>query len=557
MTLHLNAGARLFLALNLVLAPRVSQLAAQSPAARVDSIFAFANGKTPGCAVAAVRDGAVEYARGYGMADLEHDVPITQETPFYLASVSKQFTAASVNLLAQGGELSLDDDVRKFVPELPNYRWPITLRHLMNHTSGLRDYLTLFGLAGLDDYPITNADFLEMVGRQRALNFRPGEQYSYSNTGYVLLSIIVKRVSGKSLRTFAQDRIFGPLGMTSTQFRDRHDMLIPRRALAYAPSSAGGYTMSVPYFDVVGDGGLFSTVEDLARWEGNFWEPRVGGAEWLTLEGARGRLNDGTLMTYGAGLIHGTYRGDAIVEHGGSLGGYNTDLLRFPARRFSVAVLCNGNAKPSSRLAQQVADVYLGDVLAPAAPATPALATAPFTVSRPSGDALARYAGTFFSDRALLVRRLVMEDGKLYYRRAVNDRTELLPLGNGRFAVSEMPIVVTFSLGADTLRVETPTGPPAVFQRVVSGSHHDRGSYAGSYASGELGVAWTVSASDSALTIRPARGDSLRLDPAFEDAFNNPFLFVRFIRGAKGQVVAMDVSAGERVRNVRFDRQHR
>lgn len=526
-------------------------LLAQSPAARVDSIFAFATATTPGCAVAAIRNGAVEYAKGYGMADLEHDVAITPQTPFYMASVSKQFAAGAVNLLVLDGKLSLDDDVRNIIPELPEYGATITLRHLMHHTSGLRDYLTLFSLAGLTDYTITNADFLEMVGRQRSLSFRPGEQYSYSNTGYVLLSIVVERVAGQSLRTFAQERIFAPLGMTSTQFRDHHNMLIKGRALAYAPSRTGGYTLSVPHFDVVGDGGLYSTVEDLARWEANFLEPRVGGSEWLTLEGQLGRLNSGVAITYGAGLTHGTYRGETTVEHGGALGGYNIGLLRFPARRFSVAVLCNGNMVPSGLLTRRVADVFLGDVLAPVAPVAQAAA------SSASVEMLAPYKGSFFDDRAMAMREVVVEDGRLYYSRGPTNRSELVPIGGTRFQMAGTPTVAVFSARGDTLRLETAEVTAVVLRRVRDVSRRDLRAYAGSYESSELRVSWVVSAGDSTLTVRPARGSSMRLDPAFEDAFRSPNVFARFIRDEKGEIVAMDVSAGERARNVRFERHRR
>lgn len=524
---------------------------AQSPAESVNSIFAFATNSTPGCAVSAIRNGAVEYAKGYGMADLEHDVPITPQTPFYLASVSKQFTAAAVNLLVLDGKISLDDDVRKTIPEVPDYGTPITLRHLMHHTSGLRDYLTLFWLAGLSDFTITNTDFLEMVGRQRALSFRPGEQYSYSNTGYVLLSIAVERVSGKSLRAFAQERLFAPLDMTSTQFRDHHNMLIKGRALAYAPSGTEGYTLSVPHFDVVGDGGLYSTVEDLARWESNFLEPRVGGAEWLKLEGQRGRLNSGTSIPYGAGLRHGTYRGEPTVEHGGSLGGYNNMLLRFPARRFSVAVMCNGNSVSSGLLARRVADVYLGDVLEPVEAATVPTATSDVSVEK-----LARYKGSFFDDRTMLMRDVVVEDGRLYYSRGPNNRTELVALGGTRFQLAGTPTVAVFSAQADTLRVETPETTDIVFRRVRAVEPRDLRSYAGSYESGELKVTWVVTAGDSSLTVRPARETPIRLDPAFEDAFRSPSIFARFIRDKKGEIVAVDVSA-DGASNVRFDRQRR
>jgi CubicO group peptidase (beta-lactamase class C family) len=542
------------LALAILVPAALAAQAPNVPVARVDSVFAFATSATPGCAVAAAQNGALRFAKGYGIADLEHGVPITPATPFYLASVSKQFTAAAVNLLALDGKLSLDDDVRKYVPEVPAYGAPITLRHLVHHTSGLRDYLTLFALRDLSDHPITNAEFLETVARQRALNFPTGAEYSYSNTGYVLLSIVVERVSGKSLRDFARERLFVPLGMSSTQFRDRHDLLVPGRALAYGPRPEGGYRLSVPYFDVVGDGGLFSTVEDLAKWEANFWDPRVGGAAWLEREGERGRLNDGTALDYGAGLAFGTYRGEPVVSHGGSLGGYNTHLLRFPARRFSVAVLCNDNARPSAALARQVADAFLPDLVAADRPAAAAAAPPP-AVTPASAESVERYAGVFFNDRLMQVLSVVAQNGALYGERGPGSRVDLRPAGPGRFQVAPTA-TVAFSPRADTLRVENVGGLPSVYRRVARTRPVDPRAYAGGYASDELGVAWRVDAAgerDSALVLRSPR-DSVRLEPAFDDAFRGGGMFVRFARDKHGRVTDMLVSAGERVRNVPFVR---
>ena len=528
-----------------------ARLAAQVPAARIDSIFSFAKDTTPGCAVSAMRDGAVLYAKGYGIADFEHNAPITPETVFYLASVSKQFTAAAINLLALDRKLSLDDDVRKYVPELPVYQRPITIRELVHHTSGLRDYLELFDMAGLDDYPITNADFLAMMGRQRALNFAPGDAYSYSNSGYVLLTIVVERITGKPIRAFAEERIFKPLGMTSTVFRDRHTMLIRNLATAYGRAPGGSWNIAVPYFDVVGDGGLMSSVSDLAKWESNWWQPRVGGAEWLELEKERGRLRDGRLLSYGAGLSHGVYRGDSVVSHGGGFGGYNTYLMRFPARRFSVAVLCNAAMAPSSQLAQRVADVFLGDVLAattngsgPAAPARIALDPA----------RLAGYTGTYFNAGTVLVRRLVADSGRLYYSRGPGNRSELIPVADGRFQMAGTDVLVTIPEGKGTVQLDIPGDPPLVLSRVAPFAGGSLTELGGSYHSSDLRTTITVATRGAALVVQPERGGPITFTPVFADAFSAGFYFMQVVREG-GRVTALEVSGGERARRVRFDKQ--
>lgn len=532
----------------------LTPVAAQPANARVDSLFSFATPTTPGCAVAAIKDGQLLFARGYGLADIEHQVAISRQTPFYMASTSKQFAAGAINLLALDGKLSLDDDVRKFVPELPQFGAPITVRHLLTHTSGLRDYFGLFGMAGYpSDYPITNGAFLEMMRRQRTLNFPTGTQYSYSNSGYVLLSIIVERASGQSLRDFSAERFFTPLGMRSTQFRDQHNQLVPNRALAYGRNARGEYVHAVPYFDVVGDGGLYSTVEDIARWEANFLEPKVGGVEWLRLEQMRGRLNDGTMIAYGAGLVHGKFRGDSIIEHGGSLGGYNINLLRFPARRMSVAVLCNDNTRSASQLSRGVAEIFLGDVLAPvsATAATPTASSPPATTST-DGNTLAKFTGTWFSPSTNLVRRVVADQGRLYFERAPGSRSELASVGVSRFVIMTMNTTAIFSRRADSLRLEQDGAPAQLFVRVTPPTKA-LSAYAGSYRSAELRATMTVTPRDSIIMLRTESGDSLRLTGVFVDGFSGA-LFVRFLRGAGGTVTAMEVSAGDRARNVRFER---
>ena len=530
-----------------------ARLAAQAPAARIDSIFAFARDTTPGCAVSAMRDGAVLYTKGYGIADFEHNAPISPETVFYLASVSKQFTAAAINLLALDKKLSLDDDVRKYVPELPVYQRPITIRQLVHHTSGLRDYLELFDMAGLDDYPITNTDFLAMMGRQRALNFAPGDAYSYSNSGYVLLTIVVERITGKPIRAFAEERIFRPLGMTSTVFRDRHTMLIRNLATAYGRAPGGPWNLAVPYFDVVGDGGLMSSVSDLAKWEANWWRPQVGGAQWLELEKERGRLRDGTLLSYGAGLGHAVYRGDSVVAHGGGFGGYNTYLMRFPARRFSVAVLCNSAMAPSSQLAQRVADVFLGDVLAAAVTTNGSGSAAPARIALDPAR-LAGYTGTYFNASTVLVRRLVADSGRLYYSRGPGNRSELIPVAEGKFQMAGTDVVVTIPEGKRTVQLDIPGDPPLVLSRVAPFAGGSLAGLGGSYYSSDLRTTITLAPRESVLVVTPERGSSITFTPVFADAFSAGFYFMQVVR-AGGRVTGLTVSGGERARRVRFDKQ--
>jgi len=284
-----------------------------------DEVFAdLSMPGSPGCALAVARGGKIVYKKGYGLANIEEGVPITPQTVFDIGSTSKQFTSASILLLEKQGKLSVQDDVRKYLPEIPDYGHKITILHLLNHTSGLRDYLTLFDLAGVNtDSVTTDDDALAIIARQKALNFEPGSDWLYSNSGFFLLSVIVKRVSGKSLREFAAENIFEPLEMKHTVFRNEHTQLVPNRALAYDPKE-GGYVLNVSYFEQTGDGAVHTSVEDLLKWDENFYSGKLGGEAFLNEIQEPGKLNSGKTLDYAKGLFVGRYRGLRFVDHGGS-----------------------------------------------------------------------------------------------------------------------------------------------------------------------------------------------------------------------------------------------
>ena len=300
------------------------------------------------------------------MANLDHDVPLTPRSVFHVASVSKQFTAAAIHLLAQDGKLSLDDEVRKHVPELADFGEPVTIRHLLHHTSGIRDQWSLLGLAGwrYSRDLITDDDVMSLLSRQRELNFRPGERHLYSNSGYTLLAIVVSRASGKSFRQFTTERIFAPLGMTHTFFRDNFNEIVKHQAYGYSPAG-NTFRLSVTNFDTAGATSLLTTVEDLAKWNANFDTPIVGGSRFLDAMLERGTLRDGTRISYASGLAHGTNDGLPTISHGGADAGYRSAFVRFSGQRLAVATLCNvSNANPTM-LANRVAAVYLGEQMKP------------------------------------------------------------------------------------------------------------------------------------------------------------------------------------------------
>src|SRR5712664_4018519 len=427
--------------------------------AAVDEVFVdLTKAGSPGCALGVYRDGKIVYAKGYGLANLEENVAITPQTVFDIGSTSKQFSAASILLLEKQGKLSVNDDVRKYIPELPDYGQKITILHLLNHTSGLRDYLTLMELAGINTDSVTiDEDALQMVFRQKALNFAPGSDWLYSNTGFFLLSVIVKRVSGKTLREFAAENIFVPLEMTHTQYRDDHTSLIANRALAYdEKEKKDGYTLNVSYFEQTGDGAVHTSVEDLLKWDENFYSPRVGGKEFLAEIQERGKLNDGKVLEYAKGLFLQDYRGLHTVSHGGSWGGYRAELLRFPDQHFSVACLCNvGNAGPTRR-ARQVADIYLGNLMKPRENKSKESDNKESMETTIASEELKNYAGDYWSDELGASYRLGVADGRIKILAVVD--------GSGSPRGNNFSADVLREVGSDELEVGK-SGVTLHFQR--------------------------------------------------------------------------------------------
>ena len=364
----------------------------------LDTIFAQFTSTSPGCAVGVYKDGAIAYARGYGVASLEHDAPVTPKTVFYVGSISKQFTAMAAALAMKQGKLAYEDSIRKYLPELPPYADAVQIRHLIHHTSGLRDYNTLLAIAGRrDEDAWNNAMVLKMTARQKALNFAPGSEYLYSNTGYTLLATVVERATGVAFAEFADREIFTPLGMASTHYHVDATRLVRGRALGYGGRDRA-WTLDTPINERAGAGGVYSTVEDLQKWDENFYTGRVGGAEVLKQIQTPGRLNDGKALTYAWGLDVTEYRGLPVVEHGGALGGYRAHLMRFPQRHTSVAVLCNLSSAVPATLARRVAEQFM---IAAMKPLTTTQGVAGSTLGRVPDrlpiDRLREYAGVYAS----------------------------------------------------------------------------------------------------------------------------------------------------------------
>ncbi|MBV8516152.1 MAG: serine hydrolase [Acidobacteria bacterium] len=389
-------------------------------AARVDALFArYDRTPSPGLALAVVRDGKVLLRRGYGLASLEHNVRITPETAFDIASLSKQFTGLAMAMLVEEGKVRLDDDVRTYLPELQLPR-PITIEQLLHHTSGIRDWAGTLAVAGWSfDDVISFRQILDLAFHQRTLNFAPGAEHLYSNTGYNLLAEIIQRVTKQPFPDWMRAHIFAPLGMSNTRVRAEHTEVVANRAYGYANDARGTWHVTPDNLTAYGSSSMFSTVDDLARWLINFGDAKVGGASAIARMRTPGRLTDGTTTPYGFGILGGTYRGLTMFTHSGGWASFDTYDVWFPDQKFGIVVLANGESIDAQAAIIKIADIYLADELAPNPPATAEAATpppAPHAIPRPAPPSpaqLAAYAGTYESDELQTTYRITIHDGAL------------------------------------------------------------------------------------------------------------------------------------------------
>ena len=370
---------------------------------KVDQLFEeWNNPDTPGAALAITRDGETIYTQGYGTANLEYDIPITPTTIFDIASVSKQFAAFAIATLSHEGKLSLDDDIRAHLSDLPDFGNTITIRHLLHHTSGLRDWVQSLVIAGITmEDVISFKHILKMARHQKVLNFAPGEAYLYSNTGYNLLAEIVERVTGNSFREWTDTNIFKPLAMTNTHFHDDHQMILKNRAYSYQAVENDGFKHAVNNTTALGSSSLYSTVEDLAKWILNFDNTQIGEQGVIEQMHQQGVLNNGEQISYALGLNIGEYRGLQTVGHSGSWRGFRSHLTRFPEQQFGVVILCNLDTFNPLRLTEKVADLYLADALAPVEASEPEKAAEPAeaTKSEPlTPEQLTEFEGDYYTE---------------------------------------------------------------------------------------------------------------------------------------------------------------
>jgi CubicO group peptidase (beta-lactamase class C family) len=509
-------------------------------AARLDAIFEEWNRPdSPGCSVGVSRHGVIEYERAFGLANLEWQIPIAPDSVFHVASIAKQFTAMSLLLLEQRGLLAIDAPARTYITELPEYAQPLTIRHLLTHTSGLRDAFLLFQLAPpREDGVGPNDAVVRMLAQQRALNFLPGTDWQYNNAAYTLLGEIVKRVSGQSLATFAKAHIFEPLGMTQTHVHADPTGIVPRRVSGYMRGPNGfRLALRADPGGLLGNSGLFTTTRDLLRWEQNFADPRVGGVE--AIAAMQAPMVQTATGAYGLGLDIARHRGLTTIGHGGSDPGFSAYVVRYPDQDVAIAVLCNVEEVDVQSLATRIADL----ALAPSFPAAATVAVSPVTLSR---EQLTTKAGVYRDLTGELFGRLFVRDGQLLSSPGVgtDPSVALIPVSADRFLIPGTSVAFEFVPAAGDRPLEchiVGAGPTRiVMQQIVTPfapTATELQAMAGVYASAELNATYTVIARDADLMLRISGRSDIVLHPLFPDAFHDGIVGVlEFTRDGQGAI---------------------
>jgi CubicO group peptidase (beta-lactamase class C family) len=497
----------------------------------------------PGCAAAVSLNGETVFEKAFGLAELEHNVPNTPQTIFESGSVAKQFTAAAIVLLQQEGKLSIDDPVRKYIPELPEYGAPLTIRHLLNHTSGIRDWGTVMSLtgAGRGDRVIGQDLALDVITHQRSLDFTPGSEYSYSNSGYNLAAIIVERVSKQKFPAFVEERLFKPLGMKNSLWRDDYQRIVPGRAQAYSRQGNGPWRLNMPFMNVYGNGGMLTTVGDWMKWNAML-DSKSLGAPLVDALQTRGVLNDGRKIIYALGLEVSTYKGLKDVSHGGATAGYQTFLARYPENKVSIAVMCNGTSPSAGGIAANITDEIFG-----------LLAENPQTeTAKVSEDELKKFVGIWRSEKTHFPARFIVENGVSRWRGG-----RVVPMGGGKFSAGDNQLKFTFDRDGRPVFAETVDSDGEVRRFVPdkewTPTPEELASFKGDWFSDEAGATLTFAVDADKVFIKQRPATSLPLQPLYKDHFIVQGNVVWFTRDKDGKVNGMHVGAS-RMRDMPFVR---
>lgn len=526
--------------------------------AAVDSIFAkWDKPDAPGGALGIIKNGKLIYASGYGMSDLEHDIPNDKTSVYRIASTSKQFTAACILKLVEQEKLSLDNTLDMFYPSFPSYAKKITISHLLHHTSGIRDYLTLSALKGMGDNDhYTDKDIMSWLTSQTSLNFEPGAEHIYSNSGYWLLGQIVNKASGMNMADYAAKEIFKPLGMTHTQFLNDHNTIVKNRAAGYSPNRDGGYRINMTTLDMIGDGGVLTTIEDLHKWDNSFYSSTVLNKKFWRMMTERGVLNNGDTISYASGLSIEPYKGLKTISHGGAFVGYRAEILRFPEEGFTVIILANRADANPSRMAIEVADIFLKDKYV--VTKEDKASTAKTDQNTDKKYPMKQLTGLYELQPGMDIDIAIKHDSLHVTQLWNNSSYALVNKQGNTYTLPNAPISFTFSNmenNAAQLLTIVQNGHSMICKRKekVDLSNIDLDDYAGSYYCEELDVTYTLTHVDSSLNISIKDEEFAKLNVYKKDQFTIYGYKVHFKR-TSGAVTGFSMNFG-RVKNLAFKKQ--
>ncbi len=526
---------------------------------KIDSLFAEYN-NSPGCAIGVYSNGKILFKKGYGIANLDYDIKISPETVFDIGSVSKQITAACIVLLENEGKLSLDDDIRTYIPELQEFgEEKITIRHLLHHTSGLRDYLTLMYLSGIsfDDY-FTEQKGLDIIARQKELNFAPGSEYLYSNSGYLALAIIVRRVSGESIGTYAQRNIFDPLGMKNSFIYEDGAKVVKNRAIGY--SKDGSYYKREHHYDFVvgGDGQVYTTVEDFFKWSENFKTDKLGNSTFLDKMLTKGILSNGDTIDYALGLSHGTYKNHKTLSHGGSWGGFRAYFILFPENDLAIAVMSNLGSVNTGSKARQIADLILQEEFVNTTQTKEIDTKTQDQINTSEIFNLNQLTGNYEIQTGVFLEINVKNDS-LHVLQSWNQSSfNIIYTSGNTYEIPDNPsIQFVFSELEDDFTQKltvVQNGNETICKRkgIIEYPNLNLEEYTGDYYSEELDVSYSILIEDGKLKVKVAKYDAQELKLYDIDAFTVDIGLLRFTK-SNGEITGFKLDAG-RVTNLKFQK---
>ena len=530
----------------------------------IDSIFSKWNKpNTPGCALGIIKNGELIYAKGYGLANMEYDIPNSASSVFRIGSTSKQFTAASIVRLAEQGKLTLDDRLKTIFPDFPEYAEKITIRHLLNHTSGIRDYLTIAYLKGFgdDDY-YKDSDIMNWLVNQTDLNFNPRNEFLYSNSGYWLLGQIVKKVSGKNMGDFAQKEIFEPLSMSDTHFHNDHTQIVKNRASGYVPSGNDGYKISMTTLDMIGDGGIFTTINDIKKWDDAYYSSSVLGKKFWNMMTQRGVLNNGEVINYASGLDISEYKGLKTIRHGGAFVGFRAELLRFPDQHLSIAIFANrGDANPSG-MANQVADLLLKENFTNVEVENQDQKDVKKDeFVRLKTNELENFSGHYWNNTSSLARKIYVKNDTLRYFRSETNESELVPISKNEFKMINVQadVLVKFEVngqGENTMSFIANGGKPSISIEYLPKVYtkDELLNLSGRYYSSELDVYYSLKPEGDLLMLYINDSEKSSLKPIMKNLFSNDdYGIFQFNNDDEGRLSSFRLAAG-RVKNLNFEK---